>query len=160
MRHLVIAAAGLLAACGSSEKSTTIGGATFSTDGDKGSARITTSEGTLKTSEGAAAASVTMPDFAPRYPGASISAVLESESGGKKTKMVTFATADPVEKVFAFYKTALTSKGWKLKQSLSGGEGGQSVAMGGAEKDGREVSFTIARSEEGKTEAVINVPGD
>lgn len=153
MRHVVIAAVVLLAACGSSEQSATIGGSTFTHDDEKGTAAITTERGTIRTADGAAAANVVMPDYAPLYPGSTVTGVIETDSDGLKNKMVTLETPDTIAKVADFYKSALTKAGWKVPSSVISGEGG----MLAGEKDEKRVSVIISH-EEAKTTAVVSVP--
>lgn len=154
MRHVVLITCLLLAACGSSEKSANVGGATFTSDESKGTSSITTEQGTIRTTEGAAATKVVMPDYAPVYPGATVTGVIETENNGRKSKMVTLSSADPVAKVVEFYKGTLTKLGWKVPSSLTSGETG----MVSGQKDGKEVSFVISRDDDGKTNMVINIP--
>ncbi|MBY0301909.1 MULTISPECIES: hypothetical protein [Sphingomonas] len=72
----------LLAACGSSEKSTTVGGTTFASDDSKGTSTITSEKGMIRATDGTAAAKVTMPAYAPLYPGAAVTGVIETENMG------------------------------------------------------------------------------
>ncbi len=155
MRPVVLIAAVLLAACGSKEKSATIAGTTYKTDESAGTASITTANGSIKTTRGAAAAAVVMPAYVPAYPGATVDGVMETESGGRKTKMVTLATQDPVAKVADFYKAALASEGWKLPQSMLMPD----AAMVTGEKDGKQVSVMVSK-QDGKTGIVLTVPND
>ncbi|WP_313540171.1 hypothetical protein [Sphingomonas sp.] len=155
MRRAVLVAAILLTACGAKEKSSTIAGTTYTTDERAGTASITTANGSIKTIQGAAAAAVAMPTYAPLYPGAMVEGVMETDSGGRKIKMVTLATRDPVGKVAGFYKAALTKEGWKLPQSLSMPDG----ALISGEKGGRRVSLAISQ-QDGKTGIALSVPND
>ncbi|WP_442678122.1 hypothetical protein ACSBM8_11295 [Sphingomonas sp. ASY06-1R] len=156
MRRFVIFAAVLLSACGSSEKSTTVGGTTFASDDGKGTASITTEKGSIRTAEGAAAAHVVMPDYAPLYPGSTATSVIETESEGRKTKMVTLSTSDAIGKVSDFYKGALAKAGWKIPSSFLSDDGG----MLSGEKDGKTVSIALSREDDGKTNALVTVPND
>jgi hypothetical protein len=156
MRHFIIAAAVLLTACGSSEKSTTVGGTTFASDDSKGTASITTEKGTIRTAEGDAAARVVMPSYAPLYPGATSTSVIETESEGRKTKMVTLSTPDAIGKVIDFYKGTLAKSGWKVPSSFLSEDGG----MMSGEKDGKTVSIAVSRGDDGKTSALVTVPND
>jgi hypothetical protein len=155
MRRALLVAAVLLTACGSKEKSTTIAGTTYKTDESAGTSSITTANGSIKTTQGAAAAAVVMPTYAPIYPGATVDGVMETESGGRKTKMVTLATQDPVAKVGDFYKAALTKAGWKLPQSMLMPD----AAMITGEKDGKQVSVMVSKQDD-KTGIVLTVPND
>lgn len=154
MRCAFLAAAVLLASCGSNEKSATMGGATFKSDESAGTASITTANGSIRTTEGKAAA-VAMPAFAPLYPGATVEGVIEADAGGHKSRMVTLATTDPVAKVADFYKAALAKQGWNTPQSLLTGDS----ALLSGEKDGKQVSIAISRQDD-KTNAVLSVPND
>lgn len=155
MRCAVLVAAVLLTACGSNEKSATIAGTTYKTDESAGTASIVTTNGSIKTTQGAAAAAVVMPAYAPVYPGATVEAVMETESGGRKTKMVTLATQDPVTKVGDFYKAALTKEGWKLPQSMLMPD----AAMITGEKGDKQVSVMVSKQDD-KTGIVLTVPND
>ncbi|WP_420137254.1 hypothetical protein [Sphingomonas sp.] len=156
MRRFVVAAAVLLSACGSSEKSTTVAGTTFTSDDSKGTASITTDKGSIRTAEGAAAARVTMPAYAPLYPGATVTGVIETETEGRKNKMVTLSSPDAIGKVMDFYKGSLTKAGWKVPSSFVSDDGG----MVAGEKDGKSVSIALSREDDGKTNALVNVPND
>ncbi len=155
MRPAVLVAAVLLTACGSQEKSATIAGTTYKTDESAGTASITTANGSIKTTQGAAAAAVVMPAFAPVYPGATVDGVMETEAGGRKTKTATLATPDPVAKVADFYKAALAKEGWKTPHAMLMADG----AMLTGEKEGRRVSIVISK-QDGKTGVVLTVPND
>lgn len=155
MRRTVLAAAVLLAACGSNEKSTTIGGTTYTSDESAGTASIKTDKGTLRTAQGKAAAAVVMPPFAPVYPGTTVDGVIESDTAGGKARMVTLSTSDPVAKVADFYKGTLAKEGWKTPQSIQMPDG----ALISGEKGGKQVSLAIS-SQDGKTGIVLTVPND
>ncbi|WP_343526258.1 hypothetical protein [Sphingomonas sp.] len=154
MRHVVLTTCLLLAACGSSEKSATVAGATFTSDESKGTSSITTEQGTIRVADGTDATKVVMPGYAPVYPGASVTGVVETENNGRKLKMVTLSSADPVAKVVEFYKGTLNKEGWKLPSSLISGETG----MISGQKDGKEVSIVVSREDDGKTNMVISIP--
>lgn len=161
MRRIVPVAATLLgatllAACGSSEKSTTIGGTTFTSDESKGTSTIATEKGVIRATDGAAAAKVTMPAYAPLYPGATVTGVIETENDGKKNKMVTLSTPDAIGKVVDFYKASLKKAGWAVPSSFVSADGG----MVAGEKDGKSVSIAFSRQDGTSTEMVVNVPGD
>ncbi|WP_333574328.1 hypothetical protein [Sphingomonas sp.] len=155
MRCAVLVAAALLTACGSNEKSATVGGTTYTSDESAGTATISNAKGSIKTATGKAAAAVVLPAYAPLYPGAAVDGVMETDSEGRKSKMVTLATADPVAKVADFYKAALAKEGWKVPQSFLMAEG----ALISGEKDGKQVSLAISRQED-KTGVVLTVPND
>lgn len=156
MRHAIITSFMLLAACGSSEQTTTVGGATVTSDESKGTTSITTDNGTIRTAQGDAAANVAMPDYAPLYPGATVSGVIETETNGNKYKMVTFDTTDSIDKVVDYYKGALTKGGWTVPTTFMSGDAG----MLGAQKGDKEVSVAISHEADGKTNAVITLPNE
>lgn len=154
MRRFVIAAAVLLSACGSSEKSTTVAGTTYTSDDSKGTASITTDKGSIRTAEGAAAQQVVMPAYAPLYPGATVTSVIETESEGRKSKMVTLSTPDALSKVTDYYKGTLAKAGWKVPSSFLSDDGG----MLSGEKDGKSVSIALSREDDGKSNVLVTVP--
>lgn len=153
-RIAVVVVAALLTACGPSEKSYTAGGATVTND-SKGNASITTDKSTIRTAEGDAAANVIMPDFAPRYPGSTVTNVIETETESGKQKMVTLNTTDTIANVAAFYKSSLTKAGWKVPSSFMSGDSG--MVMG--QKDNKQVMISISHNDELKTDAVVAFPG-
>jgi len=156
LKHLLAPMAVLaLSACGSGEKSTTIGGATYSSNDRDGTASITTDKGSLTTAEGAAAANFQMPAFAPKYPGATIVGVIRSESDGTTRHMVNMQSTDSIGKVAAFYKDGFVRAGLKTTSEMMTADGG----MMSAEGDGRKVSIAISQ-DEGKTAAIVTYSGD
>lgn len=153
-RIAAVVVAVLLAGCGSSEKSYTAGGATV-TDDSKGNASITTDKGTIRTAQGDAAANVKMPDFAPRYPGSTVSNVIETETDGGKQKMVTLNTSGTIANVADFYKASLAKAGWKVPTSFISGDAG--MVMG--QKDSKQVTVSISRNDQSSTDVVVAFPG-
>ena len=72
---------------------------------------------------------VTMPEFAPQYPGSTIRAVNVSSAGADAAHEVTFATTDDAAKIMAFYREKFIGAGLqKTSDFLSGGTGMMSAA--------------------------------
>jgi len=152
MRALVLMGFCLaLAACGSREESATIGGATFTSNEGDGTATITTDKGTLSTVDGAAAANVQMPSFAPKYPGSTILSAVKTETDERTNHMVSIETGDSVDKVVAFYEKAFKDAGMTISSRMMAEDGGLMAAEG----DGRKASIAVS-FEDGKTSVVVN----
>ena len=154
MRALILIGCLALAACGSGEESTTIGGTTYASNEREGTASITTDKGTISTVDGAAAANVDMPAFAPRYPGSTIVSAIQSQTAERTSHMVNIETSDSVDKVAAFYEKAFADAGLSVTSRMMTAEGG----LMGAEGAGKKASIAVS-VDEGKTMAVVSYSG-
>jgi|GEM_PF-1126583 len=140
-----------LAACGSGEESTTLGGTTYTSNEQAGTATISGERGTLSVAEGDAAANTPMPDFAPQYPGARITSTLSSEREGVKRTNVVLTTADAPAKVVDFYKERFTGSGLEMKSEMIVETGG----ILSAEGNGKKASATVSQDEETKETSIV-----
>ncbi|WP_161392341.1 hypothetical protein [Croceibacterium xixiisoli] len=150
---MIFALAGL-AACGSSEESTTIGGTTFA-QGSDGAATISNENGSLSATDGAAAANTQFPDYAPKYPGATVESALVSNTDEGKRTMAVLVTDDSMESVVAFYREKFTAGGMEVGMVHSSADSG----MISAEGNGRKVSAT-GGVQDGKTSFTLSFSGE
>jgi hypothetical protein len=94
------------------------------------------------------------PSDAPTYPNAQIqSAVSSNPQTGQAGSAVVFTTSDSAQTVTDFYKSTLASKGWKVEQTVSTGQG----TMLGATKDTRSFGIYIVDSGDGKVSVTASV---
>lgn len=97
---------------------------------------------------------VTMPDFAPQYPGSIITAVNKSQSDDG-THEVTLRTQDDAAKIVDFYREKFTAAGLrKTSEFLSGGTG-----MMSAVGKGRKASIAIAKEDDHRA-VIVTFSGD
>lgn len=96
---------------------------------------------TIEPPEGAGAG---FPADVPQYPGATDLAMM----GG----MITFATADSVEAVAAFYRDMLAAQGWTMT-----GEEQMGMVIQSWSKEGRNLSLMISSDGSGKTSVLITL---
>jgi hypothetical protein len=152
-----------LGACGSDTKTTTIKGdngetVTVQSEGDgDGTTRIdATGENGEKFTgsiggEGARWPA-DAPAFAPAYPGATLTSVMNSESNGTRGSMISFETSDPVAKVVAHYKALAKANG--LGEFSTMDSGAASIFTAKDKENGGEF-FVQATTVEGKTQGSI-----
>lgn len=155
MRVWVVLTVAALAACNSGEESTTIGGTTFSGNEAQGTATIANERGSITALEGAAAADIQFPDFAPQYPGSQVDSALVSDTERGKRTNVVLATDDPVERVAEFYRDKFTSAGLAIGTSFASADG----MMLTAEEGGRKAS-AAGGVQDGKTTFTLTFSGD
>jgi hypothetical protein len=86
------------------------------------------------------------PADAPLYKAKSL---MDMKSGEKNARTVTMESTDPADKIAAFYKSELESKGWESKASVNT----DSMTMIAANKGDRELVVQLANSD-GKTTIV------
>lgn len=146
MRFMMLASLVVLAGCNSSEESTTVAGTTYTSDEKAGTASIKSSEGEVSVVDGAAADKVTLPAYAPRYPGATITEVIETKKPAETSTMANLETRDATAAVAKFYRDAFAKNGMKLTSDLPSDQG----AMIAAEGNGTKATAMISQ-EDGKT---------
>jgi hypothetical protein len=131
----------------------------FESDGEKvnveangdngGSFKVESSKGRFAVGGAADAA----PDWVPVYPGARADSYSNLEANGEKSGTFTIHTADPAEKVLAYYKSQLEGAGFKVEKSTlesTAAFGGNLTATAGA----RSVNVTVA-TQEGETQGLV-----
>jgi hypothetical protein len=128
-----------LAACEASENKAPHGNNAASS-GDEG-ALLTPDEPASPPPHAAAPPTITMPEFAPQYPGSTIKAV-NSSHAGRGVHEVTLETQDDAAKIMDFYREKFSAGGLKKTSDFqSGGTG----VMSAAAKD-RKASIAITRN--------------
>ncbi len=131
-----LAVLGLLAGCG--------GNADVDVNMD-GTMEVETEEGTAKM--GSQSLPEGWPDYAPAYPGSTVSyAAAVNAQTGKPGMAVVLSTTDTMPTAAAYYKTELASRGWTVDTAMEAG--GTSIFS--ATKEGSTLSLLIA-SAEGQT---------
>jgi hypothetical protein len=143
MRFVMLASLVVFAGCNSSEESTTVAGTTYTSDQKAGTASIKSSEGEMRVTDGAAADKAELPAYAPRYPGATITGVIESKTDGGTSTMANLQTKDAPAAVAKFYRDAFTKNGMKLTTDLPSEQG----AMLSAEGNGNTVSAMVSQQD-------------
>jgi hypothetical protein len=140
-----------LIGCGSSERSTTVAGTTFTSNDKDGTATISTAHGSISTASGDAAAQSKMPDFAPRYPGSSIESAIDSRRDGRKSSMITLVTPDKTKTVADFYRAKFQGADLKKRTDIISDDGGMLAAEDGSKK----ASIAVSR-ENGKSTVIVS----
>ena len=153
MRFFMLAVCGILAACDSGEKKsqpeTHIAGSNMVQD------ETPISNAAASRPPAPAATDVTMPDFAPRYPGSTIEGVNSDAASGGNTQEVRLSTTDDADKIVAYYRERFAAAGLqKTSEFLSGGTGMLS-AMG----KGRTASIAIT-NEKGRKAIIVTYSGE
>lgn len=153
-----IALAGLLllAACSSGGKDAPDGAEPVAASEAEGGA-----DPASTTAEEAAVAAITgsggswpadAPAYAAPYPGARVEGGFSGSSEGKVGAVTTFTTADPPEKVIAFYKERAAAAG--LKDAVNMDAGGTRMFGASHTETGRSVNIQ-ASAQEGVTTAIL-----
>lgn len=154
MRAIVIAL-GLcvaLAGCGQKsekEKTTTIdtnnGSVTVSGNGTHMVVKSDNGQSTVEYNAGGNV-HADMPDFAPLYPGARVTAsIAGSGNTGGKGAMVTISTPDAPDAVIAFYKKHAAAAGFTDKMTMNSGDSTMYVAT----KDKASLQVTASKTGDG-----------
>ena len=151
MRAIVVLGALALAACGSDDDTVTLGDTTFTSNEQAGTATISNAEGSITTADGAAAAKTQMPDYAPQYPGSTITTALTTRKDDRNRTNIVLTTKDGIDKVAAFYKNKFTAAGLTIASDMTTSE----VSMISAEGNGKKASITAA-PDEGQTSVVVS----
>ena len=98
---------------------------------------------------------VSMPDFAPRYPGSTLVAVASANVGGAQNHEVRLTTLDDAASIMDFYRSSFAAAGLrKTSDFLSGGSG----MMSGIGK-GRKASIAITREADHQA-IIVTYSGD
>jgi hypothetical protein len=108
-------------------------------DDEQGTATISSANGSLAVAEGDAAQKTPMPDYAPQYPGSTITNAMTSGKDGASKTTVLLTTTDPVSKVGAFYTDTFSRLGLELKQNVNSAE----AVMLAAEAQAKKASVII-----------------
>ncbi|NWK97639.1 hypothetical protein DM806_18655 [Sphingobium lactosutens] len=138
MRFFILPGLMILAACGS-------GTPNRSTDAAPASNSVAgTGEAAKPVPEAVDTASVepidvTMPDFAPRYPGSTVAVVVPAAGGGSHEVRLT--TQDDADAVMLFYRDRFAAAGLRKTSDFVSGGTGMMSAIG----KGRKAAIAIAR---------------
>ena len=153
MRMLMLAGLAALAACGSGENREPSNGIAASNEAEQKA-----SSDTAASPAPAAAVTpvdITMPQFAPQYPGSTIQSVNSATVGGGDSHEVRLLTTDDADRIFAFYRDRFAAAGLrKTSEFMSGGTG-----MMSATGKGRNASIAIAR-EQGRSVIIVTYSGE
>jgi hypothetical protein len=93
------------------------------------------------------------PSDVPLYVGKS---AMDMKSGEKHARIVAIQTPDSLDKISAFYKSELESKGWKVETSLNTDK----MVMYKASKDNRDLVVQIGTDGSGKQSTVSQTLAD
>jgi hypothetical protein len=107
----------------------------------QGEVKVSSDQGKMVFSQGGGKT----PDWAPVYPGASVEGNVSMQGGEGEGGSFHFSTKDPVEKVIAFYETALKSAGMKVTSNSTreGGAVSGGMVMGEDAAKKRNVMVTV-----------------
>lgn len=152
MRFFILFGLAALAACGSDHKNPSEDSTTTSSGNEEPTSPASEAQPPSKV-EPPVPINVTMPDFAPQYPGSTIKAVNKSHSG-EEIHEVTLATQDDAVKIVDFYREKFTAAGLqKTSEFLSGGTGMMSAAG-----QGKKASIAIT-NKDGYNAIVVTFSG-
>lgn len=100
-----------------------------------------------------------LPAFAPAYPGARLSTRISGEAavGAKGGALFVFETADPVEKVAAFYDASAKAAGARAAVVVT--EADSAVRIFGSKAEGQGAMVAISRSEPGPGSEIVITSG-
>lgn len=139
MRFFILLGLAALAACEAGENRSSQGNNAVSS-GDEDTL-LTPDEPASSASKMAAPPTITMPEFAPQYPGSTIKAVNSSDAG-RGVHEVTLETQDDAARIMDFYREKFLAGGMKKTSEFqSGGTG----VMSAAAKD-RKASIAITKN--------------
>lgn len=124
-------------------------------DGDDSETVIKTGDGEVRIGTGAKATENLPMDLA-LYPGAEIQSSITGSGEGKSGAMIVFHSDDSQEKVVAFYKDQMKSKGIEVKAEVKAGD---MQMISGARKDGEGVNVTVTKDDDGGVNASLIVGG-
>ncbi len=120
--------------------------ATITADAQAGNVEVNGPDGNFKMGANAGNA----PDWVPVYPGASSKLGMSASSNGEQTGSYSFVTKDAVDKVLAYYESALKSSGMKTSNTISNSNGKiAGIASGTSESDKRTVVVSATGEDEG-----------
>ncbi len=168
MKYLMVLAAApliLLSGCGGSND-----GKVSISDGKGGTTEIATAgaTSTITTADGqktTVSSTATLPDYAPQYPGSTMGDQTNIASGQGKMTTAVMTTADPADKIIAFYKPKLVAAGLPVTMETTTAEGAMIMAGSGmpgasSSSSGRSAAVSV-KVADGKSEIslVLNEPG-
>ncbi|HEV3460084.1 MAG TPA: hypothetical protein VHG32_26360 [Thermoanaerobaculia bacterium] len=98
-----------------------------------------------------------LPAWLPAYPGATVAGGLSSKSGEASTQIYSLTTADPIDRVVAFYSDQLKNNGLTVLEPTSVAVGGQTSmsTLTADSPDRRRHVQIVAQSVTGKTQVSI-----
>lgn len=115
-------------------------------EGSEGSFEVKNSGGTMKMGSSAEKA----PEWVPAYPGASPKNTFSASNANEQTGTYTFTTSDSVEKVMAYYGSALKSGGFTVSNMTSNSDGKSGGMVSGENKETkRAVVVSLGSDDEG-----------
>lgn len=109
-------------------------------------------DGTLKVG-GAAANNV--PAWVPVYPGSSPQGTFSSSNSEGSQNTFSFKSADPADKILAYYNDAFKTGGFKINMTTTTGTGG--LVQAGDEANKRTIQVFVSNSPEGTTTAITAI---
>jgi hypothetical protein len=164
---VVFALAPLLSGCGGAND-----GKISLPDGKGGTTQITTA-GSTSTVTGAdgktttLSSTATLPDYAPQYPGSTLGQTSTISTGEGSMVTATMSSADPADKILAFYKPRLIAGGLPVAMEsttpemsmIMAGDGMAGAASGAKVTKGLSAAVTV-KTTDGKSEIsmVLNAP--
>jgi hypothetical protein len=101
-----------------------------------------------------------LPAFAPAYPGARLATRIGSTVAGESEgTLLVFETADPVEKVSAFYDARAREAGAKATMEVTETDSSVRIHGGGANGKGSGAMIAISRSDESPVTEIVITSG-
>ncbi|WP_426387643.1 hypothetical protein [Sphingobium sp. R-21] len=154
MRMLMLAGLAALAACGSRENREPSNGIAAGNEAEQ-KASSDTAVSLPAPAVAVTPVDITMPQFAPQYPGSTIQSVNSATAGGGDSHEVRLLTNDDADRIFAFYRDSFAAAGLrKTSEFMSGGTG-----MMSATGKGRNASIAIAR-DQGRSVIIVTYSGE
>ncbi|MGH9642856.1 MAG: hypothetical protein ACRD3Q_10540 [Terriglobales bacterium] len=120
-------------------------------EGSSGTVEVNGPQGTVKIGGNADKA----PAWVPQYPGSSPQGTFSSSNANEQSGSFTFTTADPVEKLIAFYGDGLKSGGFTVSNMTTNSEGKAGGMVSGEDKDNKRTVMVMLSTENDGTHANV-----
>ncbi|WP_150295382.1 hypothetical protein [Sphingobium estronivorans] len=143
MRFIILLGLAALTACGSVERKEDPASLPADNSNDDMMALPTEPDRNVAR-ETPAPSDVSMPAFAPQYPGSTIKAAINANAGSDVTHEVRLATKDDAGAIFEFYRGHFTAAGLRKTSEFQSGGTGMMSAVG----KGRKASIAITREQD------------
>ncbi|HET9226603.1 MAG TPA: hypothetical protein VFR31_08035 [Thermoanaerobaculia bacterium] len=122
-----------------------------------GTLKVTTDKGEQVVYGATAGAPKNLPSWVPLYGNAKVEGSYDATTPEGRNAMFTVISSDSVDQVAEFYESQLEAAGLKVERSSYETEGKKAIMLvGKTDDDKRNVSVTVATSNEGQTQAMVN----
>ena len=116
------------------------------TEGDRGSMSVKSSEGTMQWGEGSLD---DVPSWVPKFPGGKMEGSFTAQGKGQEGGSFQLRCGGSVQKVADYYEQALKGAGMQVQKHAMQGGGTSTVMLTGTAESGRNVTATVASTDDG-----------